>query len=458
MEQYLGKLGCQSIIIEEHYVDSDYIKDDALFYARSLRAYPNYCKRVHFFSAPLDADQWRELMVKANGPECAEVEARLQRSYLGFCVKRPLVGVPIGRTVIKDLGPRSESGKERTFTPLREYHVHVAGFRLTVRGLAFQQQDQGVSACATTALWTALHAVTHREALGLPAPAQITEAAARHQAGNRSLPSQGLTIQQICEATRTFGLDPLVLTPRDPQLDRADLIGYLNSGFPVILALRMAGSLDGHAVCAVGLKLGDLQPPTDPQLPIQDWSSRVEAVYIHDDRLGPYACADLESHTIKGGGVATKLNIKWPGTQASAEESLLEAMIVPVPIKIRLTMDRIHNIGRWIAPLLMNFGGFNQAELRYGYHSSRTYLQEAHRFGLSDRGLYELCCETTLSRYVGYVRVLHGSTILADVLLDTTETAPNPMFLAVIGHPGWPPAHGAILTYLAEHLDARAIQ
>src|SRR5712692_7866353 len=47
--RYLTQLGCRTVVIEHHYIDRDYIDDVALFYSRSLRAYPNYCYRLHFF-------------------------------------------------------------------------------------------------------------------------------------------------------------------------------------------------------------------------------------------------------------------------------------------------------------------------------------------------------------------------------------------------------------------------
>ena len=76
--------------------------------------------------------------------------------YLGFMVIKPLPGSPIGRTVLRTFERDAPRGGRREFTAIRRYTVSLAGLSLSVRGLAFQQQDQGVSACATTALWSAL--------------------------------------------------------------------------------------------------------------------------------------------------------------------------------------------------------------------------------------------------------------------------------------------------------------
>src|SRR5262249_34884889 len=150
---------------------------------------------------------------------------------------------------------------------IREYLVHLCGLELRVQGLPFQQQDQGVSACATTALWSAIHKVSAMEGLPAATPASITQAASRYfLAGGRSLPSEGLTVDQICEATRAAGLAPVVIRGIALEQARAQLHSYLTSGFAPVLALQPINGNDGHAVCGVGLKLGSVVPQTDPSL------------------------------------------------------------------------------------------------------------------------------------------------------------------------------------------------
>src|SRR5688572_11680312 len=38
-------VGCQSLIVEHHYIDRNFIADYSAFYASSLFNYPNYCRR-----------------------------------------------------------------------------------------------------------------------------------------------------------------------------------------------------------------------------------------------------------------------------------------------------------------------------------------------------------------------------------------------------------------------------
>jgi len=160
------------------------------------------------------------------------------KAYLGFSVLRPLPESPIGRTVLATFSRDADKGHKREFQTTRNYRVHLAGFELSVDGLAFQQQDQGVSACATTALWSAMHCVASKEGLPVSAPAEITEAASRYfLAAGRALPSEGLNVHQICEATRAADLAPLLIRGLTLKEDIAQLHGYLRSGFAAVLAI-----------------------------------------------------------------------------------------------------------------------------------------------------------------------------------------------------------------------------
>lgn len=431
---YLSKLGCKSVLIERHYVDRDYISDVALFYSRSLRAYPNFCQRLHFFRETLDQSRWRKLVVELNGGSNKNNEDFLQAAYLGFTVIRPLPGSPIGRTVLVTLQKISETGEIREFGAIREYLVHVGGFELRVQGLAFQQQDQGVSACATTALWSAMHAVANKESLAIPTPADITQAASRYVlASGRSLPSEGLNIQQICEATRAAGLEPLVMRSVDLEQDRAQLLGYISSGFAPVIAIKTLQGV-GHAVCAVGVKLAAIQPQSNPNLHFRDNASAVSAIYIHDDRLGPYASADLYPYTMQSGTIRTALRIRWPTTPDEMEHAILDAIIVPVPAKLRLTVTRMRELGLALAETAGQiFAQFERAVgLSTHYLKGTEYRRLAQTFGLSDDGLFQLLCGMPLSRYVGVIEISAPNGPLFDVVLDSTETTANPAALACV--------------------------
>jgi len=456
---YLKEIGCKTILVEGHYMDRDYVYDVALFYSRSLRSYPNYCQRLHFFSQEFDQQTWRSMVVESASREKAG--KFLRDCYLGFSVVKPLPGSPLGRTVLPTLGPEAKSGAKRFFGAVRPYQVHVAGFELEVVGLVFQQQDQGVSACATTALWSAMHNVTKAEGLTVLTPAEITEAASRYALPTgRALPSEGLTIQQICEATRAAGLQPVLIPSVSLDHDRAQLLAYLSSGFAPVLALQpLSGSGVGHAVCAVGLKISQIRPQSNPELHFKDRATSVTGIYIHDDRLGPYATAELVSWTAENGKIRTAVFIRWPDADVPAEQSLLQAIIVPIPSKLRMSLTRIralaHGLAQAAAVLFPEFTGHIVFNCRY--QLAHDYLANAAKFGLSEDGSYELQCKTVLSRFVGLIEITNEDEPLFDVLLDATETLANPSALAVVSRNGLPAKYHPELTNIARQFAARLI-
>jgi len=460
--KYLNTLGCKTIVVETHYIDRDYIADVALFYSRSLRAYDNFCQRLHFFREPFDHDRWRQLVTGVSGEQASASQSFLQDAYLGFSVLRPLPGSPVGRTVLPPLGEETLTGRRRQFKPIREYRVHLAQFELTVRGLAFQQQDQGVSACATTALWSSINAIAQREGLSIPTPADITEAASRYLlVGGRPLPSEGLTVHQMCEAIRAAGLAPLFVPSIEFQSDRAQLLSYLRSGFAPVLAIQsLQEGAGGHAVCAVGTKCGDVAPQTNPNLHFRDAATSLQGLYLHDDRLGPYAAADLYQWTSDSGAIRTAMRITWPDQDVDVEHAVVSSFVVPVPTKLRLTVTRMRELGLHLADTAGQiYPQFQRTvTLATRYVKGALYQSEATIFGLSDNGIYELTCELALSRYVGVIEITIPQGPLFDVLLDATETNANPAALAWIRRHLLPAEAEDGLRSLASSLGARFIK
>src|SRR6266853_389925 len=210
-------LGCRTVVLEEHYIDRDHMEDHSVFYSKNLRQYPNSCQRLHFFSLnernlKAQIKRLQSLAVQSSstkaefGAACAKFS---QSYYLGFSVIKPLPGCPVGRTVIRCLSPESGKGHRRLFPCAFDYTVHVFGLPLTVFGLAFQQQDLGVSACATTALWTSLQNARQLEQSGFATPAQITIRASQFTLPfGRPMPSPGLSLDQMCQAIQSLGYSP----------------------------------------------------------------------------------------------------------------------------------------------------------------------------------------------------------------------------------------------------------
>jgi hypothetical protein len=440
LDEYLTKLGCKTYVLEPHYIDRDYIADVAAFYSRCLFNYPNFCRRLHLFRQEFDVDKWKSWIAEATGERLKEIEQALNADYLGYVVLRPLDGCPVGRSVLEVYpADTANPGHTRFFGAIKPYRAHLGPFHLSVDGLPFQQQDQGVSACATTALWTSLQKVAPMERRSPPTPAEITEAASRYLLlTGRALPSGGLGIQQMCEAIRGSGFEPVLIRSLDVSSDKAQLLAYLQSGFAPVLCIQgINGGSVGHAVCLAGVELADTVPPALlPGLRYRREADSITGLYVHDDRLGPYARAEIAPLTLPANkAIVTGVSIRGPGEDASLfEENYLSVIVVPVPEKIRLNVGRILEVGQVIGQAIGSTLPADSEPLILGAHyvTAMKYRREATEFGLSEEGNFKLQFELTLPRYLAVAQLRLGNSVLADVLLDSTETEANPAQVALV--------------------------
>ena len=454
LDVYLRRIGCQTALIENHYVDQAFMHDDAAYYVRSLRSYPNFTQRVHFFSKGFDEAWWRKQVEDASSGHHSKINQSLQDCYLGFSVVRPLPLWRVGRTVLP-----APTESEHTISSIRRHHVHLAGFTLHVDGIPFQSQDQGVSACATIALWSALDCVAAMEAMTISSPASITESATRYplQEG-RPFPNEGLTVRQICEATLSAGFSPIVVHGQSLEQDKLQISGYANSGFaPVLALLPIESNGGGHAVCCVGIKSGAAKPQSDPNLMFRELPSGLEGLYIHDDRLGPYAYASLSQFTDKNSGrVRTCVSIEWPDEKPD-ESWLLHAMVVPVPQKLRLTLSRLRPVGLIVAQLMGAQLSNPKTTLDCAFIGSQKYVERIYGFGLSSDGLYRAVCRTSLSRYIGLIAIAAPIGPLLDIVVDTTERNSESAVLACIRRSAFPNDQKQLFERISKQLGVDGI-
>lgn len=385
-------------VAEPDYIDRDFIDDFARFYSKCMRNYPKKCLRVHFF----DDEITDELIACALEDVCASSSNKgkyeeLQKHYLGCVVFRPLARAFVGKTVLKVYPFRDGQYLERHYTCTKEYKVSLVGIPLTIEGLAFQQQDATVGACATTAIWCALHKAAPDAESYVPTPSQITESATRYNlAGGRAFPSGGLTMAQICEAIRAFGLEPEFMPIDGEDKLKAILHTYLSSYIPVIAAIypyevdessypdgkihyrHTYDSGSGHAITFVGYKR-DKSIDRKIYLPFLDteeedvitnkpscgpkeieeiarktpkekgawfeWRA-MDELYAHDDRFGPYVRVRfpdskfLETHSLPDRTLGNII-ISWDYNSAAIEPALVRYLIVPVYPKLRLNWKNI---------------------------------------------------------------------------------------------------------------------
>jgi hypothetical protein len=95
--------------------------------------------------------------------------------------------------------------------------------------------------------------------------------------------------------------------------------------------------------------------------------------------------------------------------------------------------------------------------LNCSYESASVYRKAAYGFGLTPAGLYQLTCQTGMSRFIGMIEIKSDSLPLLDVILDTTETNPEAAVFACVRRSGFPANADAVLDAIAKHLDAAKI-
>ncbi len=328
LDGYADATGCKTLVVENDYIDGDFLDDYAAYYSRCFQHYSRRCFRVHLFSSSFSEEDLSLAIV--DGAGSADL---LQGAYLGFLVVRPLRNAPIGRTVLQVF---PSDGERRFYPAIRYYDANLCGIPLRVESLAYQQQDSVVAACATASLWCAFHKTSRLFHSQLPRPAEITSVASKATSPGRVFPNHGLDLRQICNAIRAVGLEPELfkITPETylPSL----ILAHLSAEIPVIVCAEIEG-LDHHAFTVSGYSMlpsvHGVETSGDQALPMR--GRRVNALYVHDDQIGPFAKLDVSRGVIDGED-ATFFSGTWKAEDGSYRRIVPWAVIVPVYNKIRV--------------------------------------------------------------------------------------------------------------------------
>lgn len=324
--------GAKTILLQESVQDPDFQEEYEAFYSKQQKAISNLCRRLHFFSLEMEG--------RVSTQSTEEVLAFVDRAagsggaYLGFATLRPLRHAPVGATILTAL-------LSAPVTCMDSFPVHIAGREFSVSGTPYLQQDNAVGACAQVSIWVALRTLRKRLGNSAYSPAELTVAATKHLALNRVFPGRdGLTPQQMLEAIRSAGHDPLIfdlskvqnLTPAERAAEATQFATpYLESGLPVILGL--ANPSGGHAVVAIGFT----HPPVGQIHP--------DVLTIHNDNSGCY--------------LGIPLLPTMPGAYALSETI---ALITPLPDGICLTAAEANTLAlsafKFILPFVASLPPF----------------------------------------------------------------------------------------------------
>lgn len=354
---YLGDIGAKTAVIENEYIDRDFLEDHVLYYSRCFHDYNRKCHRVHFFSKVYSEEDIDEIIVGGNADGFQDFTA----SYLGFVVIRPLPETIVGRTC---LVPYVENGAtDRHYKALCDTGVSFFGRKLCVHCMPFQEQDLAVAACATCALWAAFYVTANRFGHMVHSPAHITALATEHGLSFvRRIPNRnGLLVSDMVYAIRHVGLDPICIDVRNSRMLQqtialGNIYAYLGLGVSVVaigMLIDARGvSLGLHAVAINGYHLRNHGSGAATSVNGL-YACEIDKLYVHDDQLGPYARVD-----VKNPNWVTQWKDLDGGT--TSHEFLPQTLLIPVYHKIRVCYEEVwrcaYSMGQAIKALEISMG------------------------------------------------------------------------------------------------------
>ena len=434
LASYLQDLQTRTIVVESDYTDGDYLDDFAAYYVKCFQDYQRRCKRLHFFACDFDESRFRELV---RGSLAAPEPETIRSSYLGFVVARPLPDAVIGRSVLK---PYPSDGGRRNYPCTKEYKASLFGFDLSVRSLAFQEQDGVLAACATVALWSAFHKTADLFGTPIPTPVEITRVANQIYLSSRPVPSHGLNVQQICNSIRHVGLEPEVVQIEGNTPAISLIYGHLRMGLPVLLVVEIP-SAGLHAITLAGYSLRDKEvhktEVASPNLSLPLVGRRIDQFYGHDDNFGPFGRLHIRPEAkYNGKTYPVVLEGCWIDPKSKAPLPLYPvAIVVPVYHKIRITfLDAL----QWVTLLhrlleALYVKAVPPVNIRWDLHltKSNDYKTLIKSTGIAQDQLERLLL-LHHPRFVWHASLFIDDRVALDLLIDATDMARSfPIYHAI---------------------------
>jgi hypothetical protein len=286
------------IIIEYNYIEKHYLQDYADYFARCLHEYPRKCSRIHVFKnkhlfKSLNKAAFEKILQHA---DMKEIKI-LCSSYLGNIVIRPIPSTVLATVCLK---PYSSLQKALI---TRNYDVSLYGINLNVETVAFQEQDRILSACSTSALWSLYNAHKCMNLNAIPSPNSIT-AEGLMSDNAKSLEGPGLSTAMICRSMYKNGFSPksIFLEKDGPSYQslKEHAYAYCSSNIPLILGVEVYHKKEKdvlvevglHALTILGFGLEENENNNNYEtdsISIKLKSNKINKLFVHDDRIGPFA-------------------------------------------------------------------------------------------------------------------------------------------------------------------------
>jgi len=301
---------CQSVVIENHYIDKDYRDTFSSFHSKRFATPSSRCVRLHFFSKAVTEE------------EIVNAGDAVKKSYLGYSVVRPTKPNCIGRTLLTSQLRLHPEAHIRNCTE----NIVLLGTEFEVEGFPFISQDSDATVCAESALWMIMryYSNTYR-AYPEILPFQITNLAAHHAGGHRVFPSSGLYSWQLAEALRLQKFSPVIYSRKQfgTPFDHL-LYTYIESGIPLLI------TVPSHVVAAFGHQSNYAAPCPKFNAGFTYTSHFNQSFVINDDNCFPY-------QMLNKAGKQGRLDSEYPFSK-------IEEFIVPLPEKVFLTAEQAQTV------------------------------------------------------------------------------------------------------------------
>lgn len=430
--QYLLAINAKSIVVENSYIDGDYLDDVATYYVKCFRRYRRKCHRLHFFATEVTDQQFLDIVTAPSNA----ATTHLREEYCGFVVARPLPQAVIGRTALRTYPP---DGGRRNYTVVRKYEVNLFGLDLSVRSLAFQEQDRVVAACATVSLWCCFQVTSELFGTPLPTPAKITQSANKIGNITRPIPSHGLNVLQICNAIREVGLEAEVIEVTAALPLASLLYAHLRMGLPAILVVAIEGYEVAHAVTIAGYSIHKTRQnntETGSQSPSTPMPGlRIDEFYAHDDQIGPFSKLIVKpSTTISSRTYPICFTSSWKDKNSGKQLAMYPLfVVVPVYPKIRVTFIDINEWVTRLNDLIQILSPKPGTEIEWDVHLvTNSELKRDLRSSVADTGMRREILLQHQPRFIWRATLVVDGVKALDLLADATDIAPSmPLYAAL---------------------------
>lgn len=454
-KEYFAALKTSTIVIEEDYVDRDFLEDYAGYYVRCFTKYRRKCRRLHFFSVPFTCDDFEAFLA---GHSSQIDEYILNHAYLGFVVVKPLPQTIVGRTCLKTYG---DDGGRRHYSSTQLVTAHLFGTRLQIKTLPFQEQDSVVAACATSALWTVFHGSGYFLQHTIPSPVEITrKATSLLPLETRLLPSRGLTPAQMAYAIRGVRLEPFLVDAVNLSALKGAMYAYLRGGISLILGIDLVdtsfstgNSIQGkyigrHAVAITGFSLGkrDLKSTNFVNSGIEGLlkAARIDKIYVHDDQVGPFVrmVFDDVEVTFQSNGKSysrESLSTSWRGNDGiiGSMRAMTDILLIPLYHKIRIPFgvihDHVHCLDTFIEILRQEQKLEVNSRIEWDIYLTTVnqYKNEVLQSGICNEERHKVLT-SSLPKFIWRATALAGDKALFDLLFDATDIEQASLLTAII--------------------------